>query len=115
MDVENFLHHGVSGGAPLRVGVVGHVPADQEGAGQHSPLGHMAAYRVDTTSERIWDVEIPSPGDRNGGGKPAEDRKLCHPSPKNFRVKYCGKENHGPMSGCVSASRNQFLKRYWEK
>ena len=56
MDVENFLHHGVSGGAPLRVGVVGHVPADQEGAGQHSPLGHMAAYRVDTTSERIWGV-----------------------------------------------------------
>ena len=76
MDVENFLHHGVSGGAPLRVGVVGHVPADQEGAGQHSPLGHMAAYRVDTTSERIWGVEIPSPGAGNSGGKPAEDRRI---------------------------------------
>ena len=53
MDVGIFLHHGGSGGAPLQVGVVGHVPADWEGAGQHSPSGDTAADREDTKYERI--------------------------------------------------------------
>ena len=33
----NVLHCSGSGGAPLRVGVMGHVPADWEGAGRISP------------------------------------------------------------------------------
>ena len=115
VDVGNFLHRGGSGGAPLRVGVVGHVPADWEGAGQHSPSGDTEVDGADTTYERIWDVDIPSPGAGNGGGKPAEDRKLCHPSPKNSRVKYCDKANYGPMSVSVLASRKQVSKRYREK
>ena len=115
MDVRNYLHRGGSDGAPLWVGVVGHVPADWEGAGHYSPSGYTVADGVDSISERIWDVDIPSPGDINGGGKPAEDRKLCHLSPKNSRVKYCDKANYGPMSVSVSASRKQVSKRYWEK
>ena len=88
MDVGNVLHHGGSGGAPLRVGVVGHVPADWEGARKHSESGDTVADRADTTSERIRDVDIPSPGAGNDGGKPAEDRKILHPSTKNCRIKY---------------------------
>ena len=115
VDVGNFLHRGGSGGAPLRVGVVGHVPANWEGDGQNSPSEDTSADGADTTSERIWDVDIPSPGTVNGGCRPLEDRKLCHPYPKNCRVKYCDKANYGPISGGVLASRKQVLKRYWDK
>ena len=112
MYVGNFLHFGGSGGAPLQVGVVGRIPADWEGAGQNSPPGDAAYYRVDATSERISYVDIPSLGASNGGGKPAKYRKLFHPSPKICRVKYCDKANYGPMSDGVSESRNQISKRY---
>ena len=40
-DVGNVLHRGGSGGSPLRVGVLGHVPAGWEGDGRISPLGDM--------------------------------------------------------------------------
>ena len=112
MDVENFLHHGVSGGAPLQVGVVGRIPADWGGAGQNSPLGDTADYRLYATSERISYVDIPSLGASKDRGKPAKDRKLFHPSPKICRVKYCDKENYGPMSDGVSESGKQISKRY---
>ena len=114
-DVGNILHHCVSSGSPLWVGVVGNVPADWEGDGQNSPSEDTSADGADTTSERIWDVDIPSPGTVNGGCRPLEDRKLCHPYPKSCRVKYCDKANYGPISGGVLASRKQVLKRYWDK
>ena len=62
MDVRNYLHRGGSDGAPLWVGVVGHVPADWEGDGNNSPSGDTAADGADATSEQIWDMDIPSPG-----------------------------------------------------
>ena len=61
VDVENFLHRGGSGGVSLRVGVVGHVPTDWEGTGQHSPSGDAVAEGADTTYKLIWHVDIPSP------------------------------------------------------
>ena len=116
MDVKKQnLHHGGSGGAPLQVRVVGRVPIDWEGPGQNSPWGDTEAEGADETFERIWDMYITSPGDVNGGSKPAEARKLCHPFPKQCRIKYCDKANYGPMSGGVSASGRQVSKRYREK
>ena len=112
VDVGKFLHRGASSGAPLRVRVLVHVPADLEGAGKHSTLIDTAADGADATSERIWDMDIPSPKAGNGGGKPAEYRKLCRPSPKNCREKYCDKENYGSMSSVVPASRKQVSKIY---
>ena len=50
---QECLQWGVSGYAPLHIGVVVHVPADWEGAGQHSPSGDTAADREDTKYERI--------------------------------------------------------------
>ena len=112
MYVGIFLHFGGSGVAPLQVGVVGRIPADWEGARQNSPLGDAAYYRLDATSEQISYVDIPSLGAINGGGRPAKDRKLFHPSPKICRIKYRHKANYGPMSDGVSDSRNHISKRH---
>ena len=98
---REFLHRVGSGGTPLQFIVVGFVPSDWEGDGHHSPLGDTAVDVVDNTSEQISDVEIPSPGAVNGGGKPTEDRKLCHPSQNKCPVTYCNKANYGPMSSGV--------------
>ena len=51
-DVRNVLHHGGSGGATLRVGVVAHVPTNWEGAVWISPSDDMEADGADSTEER---------------------------------------------------------------
>ena len=43
MNFGNVLHHSGSGGTPLRVGDVGHVPVDWEDTGRFSPLGNTEA------------------------------------------------------------------------
>ena len=48
-DVGNVLHRGGSGGAPLRVGVVGCVPEDWEGTRRFSPSGDTVTEGADDT------------------------------------------------------------------
>ena len=61
-DAGNVLHRGGSGGAPLRVRVVVHIPTDWEGSGRLSPSGDTATEKEDATEERGRDLDIPSPG-----------------------------------------------------
>ena len=82
VDVGNILHHCVSSGSPLWVGVVGNVPADWEGDGQISPSGDMAADGAYATLKRGRYMEIPSPGRGDGRGGTAGDINLHKPSKK---------------------------------
>ena len=68
-----------------------------------SPSGDTEADRVDDTSERVWDVYTPSPGQGNVGGGTKGDINLRLPSPKHFRTVYCDKVNYGPESDGGSA------------
>ena len=49
-DVGNILHRGGSGGTPLQVGDVGHVPVDWEDSGRFSPSGDTEADGTDATA-----------------------------------------------------------------
>ena len=87
-NVGNVLQCGHLGGAPLRVGVIGNVPADWEGSGQLSPSVCTTTDGVDATAEQGRDMDIPSPGGGDDGGGTTEDINLCFPLPKQFRVIY---------------------------
>ena len=68
MDVVNVLHHSGSGGALIRVGVVGCVPVDWEGVGRISPSGDTAIGGEIYTAEWVRDLDLTSPGGGNGDG-----------------------------------------------
>ena len=93
-----FLHRSVSGSAPLLVRVMGHVPVDWEGTGWLSTLVDTAYDGADATAERGQDVDIPSPGGGDGGGRTAGDRNLLRPFPKHCCTIYFDKANYVPVS-----------------
>ena len=105
VDVGHVLHRGGLGGDILRVGVLGQVPEDWEGAGWLSPPGDTAADGADAMKERGRDLDIPSPGRGNGRGGTAIDRNLRRQSPDHYCKIYCDKDNYGPMSGSGAAPR----------
>ena len=98
-DVGNVLHRSGSGGATLQVGVVGHVPADWEGAGRISTLGNTAADGEDATEEWVWYLDTPSPGGGDGGGYNVVYRNLSQLYPEHCCKIYWDKANDGPVSG----------------
>ena len=104
MEIRNVLHQGGSGGAPLRVGVVGHVPVDWEGAGWILPLGDTAADGEYVTSKQGKEVDTPSPGRGDGGGGNAGDRSIHPLLSKQCCAIYCNKTNFGHVSGGRAAS-----------
>ena len=81
-DAMNVLHIGGSGGATLRVGVMGHVSADWEGDGRISASGDKAVGGADATAERVRALDINSPRGGNGGGGTSGYRNLYRPSLK---------------------------------
>ena len=102
--IGNVLNPIGSGDAPLRVGVVGRVPADWEGGGRIFPSGDMVADGADTTAERRWDGDIPSPRGGDGIVSSAVDIHLCRPSPKQCCSIYYNKTNYVSVSVSREAS-----------
>ena len=109
-DVRNILHRDGSGGSPLRVTVLCHVPVDWEDAWRLSPSGDMVADRVDVTVEQGQYMDIPSPGGGDGGSGNAVGGNLRHLPSKQRRTIYCDNAHYGTVYGISAASRGTGVK-----
>ena len=99
VDIGIFLHHNGSGGAPLWVRVVGHIPEDWEDSGMISPSRDTVDDGVDATEEWGRDMEIPSPGGGYGGGRNVVGGYLRCPPSEHHHIIYRDKAHYRSVSG----------------
>ena len=114
-DVRNGLHHDGSGGPPLRVGDVGHVPTDWEGALRFKLLGDTEADGEHATSEQGRDMDVSSPVEGNLVSGHAGGGDLRRPTLKNATQFIA---TNPIMDLCLAAAQYlgvQVLKRWWKQ
>ena len=65
---------------------------------------------MDATTEWKKDLNIPSAGGGDGGGRNLGDRNLCRPPPEYCCTIYCDKAIYGPVSGVDAVARGVYFE-----